>query len=82
MGQVSAPGYFAARQTATNACLDNAKVKQPSANVAPAEGEVSPVPPGFTNPDAAGAISATPLPDNLSLSNSQLQQSCADCVCD
>jgi hypothetical protein len=83
MGEVSAPSYFAARQTATNTCLSYAQVKQPSpAVVAPANGVVPQVPAGFTNLNAAGAVSATPLPENLTISSGQAQQGCSECVCD
>lgn len=83
MGQVSAPGYFAARQTATGACLTYNERREPApANVAPAEGEVPVMPPGFAGPNAAASVNATPLPGGLTISSAAQEQACAQCVCD
>jgi hypothetical protein len=82
MGQVSAPGYFAARQSAAGACLGYNQLKEPApASVAAADGATSVVPPSFANPDAAAAVGAT-LPGGLSVSSAAQRQACAQCVCD
>ncbi len=82
MGQVSAPGYFAARQTATGACLSYNQQKEPApAIVTAAQGATSVVPPSFANPDAAASVSAA-LPGGLTVSSAAQQQACARCVCD
>ena len=82
MGQVSAPGYFAARQTATGACLGYNEQKEPApAVVAPAQGAVPVIPPSFANPDAAASAGAT-LPGGLTVSSAAQRQACAQCICD
>lgn len=82
MGQVSAPGYFAARQTATGACLGYNEGKAPApAVVSAAQGAVSVVPQSFANPNAAAVAGAT-LPGGMSISTAAQRQACAQCVCD
>jgi len=86
MGQVSASGYFTAKQTATSACLTYNQQKEPAfAGVAPAEGGVSLVPKTFTGPDAAivpsGVATTTTLPGALSITTTAQQTACERCVC-
>lgn len=86
MGQVSAPGYFAARQAATGACLAyNERREPPPAVVAtPAVSAAGPpmaLPQGFEGLGLAGAAGAA-LPGGLNISTAAALQGCAQCVCD
>lgn len=86
MGQVSAPGYFAARQAATGACRGYNERKEPApALVLPHPGtQFGPnatLPPGFANPDGAAGVGAK-LPGGLSVSSAAQRHACAQCVCD
>jgi len=85
-GQVSASGFFAARQAATGACLSfnrNRAVSPPSlpthqgSSFAPA----ATLPQGFENPNAAGSTGST-LPGELSFSSSGQLTACSQCACD
>jgi hypothetical protein len=86
MGQVSAAGYFAAKQTATTACLTYNQQKEPAlAAVAPADGVVPLVPQGFASPDVVAvpssvATTAT-LPGAASITTTAQQTACERCVC-
>lgn len=82
-GLIAAPGYFAARQAATSACLAYNKGKEPMlpTGVGQTGSEFAPpltLPQGFENPDAA----ASPvLPGGLAYSTSAQLQACTNCTC-
>ncbi len=88
IGQVSSTGYFAARQTATGACLAYNEQKQPAPPVLGENGVASlaaqspsvPLPPGFSAVNQAGTV--TQLPNTVNLSTSGQTQLCSNCVCD
>jgi len=81
MGLVSAPGYFAARQAATGACLGYNERREPAPAIVSAGQAPVTLPPGFAGPDAAASAAAT-LPGGLTVSSAAQQQACAQCVCD
>lgn len=88
MGQVSSTGYFAARQTATGACLTYNEQKQPAPPVLGENGVASlaaqspsvSLPPGFNPVNQAGTVQ--PLPNEVNLSTGTQTQLCSNCVCD
>lgn len=87
VGQVSSTGYFAARQTATGACLTYNEQKQPAppavtGNGAATLAEQSPsvsLPPGFNPVNQAGTVAT--LPNTVDLSVGEQTQLCSNCVC-
>jgi hypothetical protein len=87
MGRVSASGYFAARQSATSACLSSNELKQiPSPFAAPSQvggaalGEAGGTfLPGSTQP--ADAAAAQVLPGELNFSTAAQLQMCSQCTC-
>jgi hypothetical protein len=83
-GQVSAAGYFAARQGATSACLSYNQRKQPSSafNYASsyAGAALSPGLAGSTQPADAAAVQT--LPGTLNFSTAAQLQACSRCTCD
>jgi hypothetical protein len=84
MGQISATGYFAARQSATSACLSYNQRKEPASafNYARsfAGAALSPTLPGATEP--ADAAAAQVLPGTLNFSSAAQLQGCSRCTCD
>ena len=78
MGQVSAAGFFAARQAATGACLSYEQ-RSPTSPVIPTPAsELSKLPilsPGFQQPDVAGA-------PPINFFSAQQLNACAQCTCD
>lgn len=90
MGQVSSTGVFAARQTATGACLNYNALRQPAPpalNLPEAGANLTqqsvgaPLPPGFNPVNQAGAA-ASQLPGTLTVQNEARATNCAQCVCD
>ena len=79
-GQVSASGYFAARQAATGACLTYNKSKHIAPPVVQTNQPVSVVPQGFENPNASSSLAST-LPGALNFSTTQQQTACSQCAC-
>jgi hypothetical protein len=80
MGQIAAPGYFAARQAATGACLAYRLRVEPNPALVAAQSATPVVPQSFANPDAAASIAAS-LPGGLSITTTQQQQACTHCLC-
>ncbi|HLW71818.1 MAG TPA: hypothetical protein VKS22_14480 [Candidatus Binataceae bacterium] len=85
MGQVSASGFFAARQAATGACLAyNERRPHPppllATHQASAFGSVATLPQGFENPSAATAAGTT-LPGTLTTSSVGQLAACSNCAC-
>lgn len=90
MGQVSSTGVFAARQTATGACLNYNALRQPAPpalNLPEAgsnqteQGTGAPLPPGSNPVNQAGSV-ANQLPGTLAVQNEARATDCAQCVCD
>jgi hypothetical protein len=85
MGQVTAPSYFAARQSAVGACVAYNTNRQPppptDTSSAAASGTTVPILPQANVPGAAAQLGAT-LPGTLNFSTSVQLQRCANCVCD
>lgn len=87
MGRVSASGYFAARQSATTACLSSNELKQiPSPLMGPSQVGGAAVAlnggtllPGSTQPADAAAVQA--LPGELNFSTAAQLQMCSQCTC-
>jgi hypothetical protein len=83
MGQISAAGYFAARQGATSACLSYNELKQPASpyNYASSFAGValSPQLAGANQP--ADAAAAQVAPGSLNFSTSAQLQACSRCTC-
>jgi hypothetical protein len=85
MGQVSATGYFAARQSATSACLSYNELKQPASpfNYATSFSAIAvPTPPLTGANQPANAAAAQVLPGTLNFSSSAQLQECSRCTCD
>jgi hypothetical protein len=84
MGQISASGYFPARQSATSACLSYNEEKQPAPplNYASsfAGAALSPSLPGASL--AADAATAQVRPGTLNFSSAAELQMCSRCTCD
>jgi hypothetical protein len=83
VGTVSATSYFAARQSATSACLSYNELKQPASpfNYATAYSGLALSPPvagAYQPPDAAAA---QVLPGTLNFSSSAQLQMCSRCTC-
>jgi len=89
MGQVQAPSYFGARQSALGACLSFNERREPQPALIQqrsSSGQVGsssglPLPPGFTSPNAAKAAGQS-LPGGLSVSTAGQLQACQTCTCD
>jgi len=82
MGQVTAPGYFAARQSAVGACLSYNERREPEqALLATRSSTTVPVLPGADVPGRAAQLGQT-LPGALNFSTEQQLQNCSNCVCD
>ena len=89
MGQVQAPSYFGARQSALGACLSfnerrepqPALIQQQRANTQAGASAALPLPPGFTSPGAAAVANQT-LPGGLNFSTAAQLQACQTCTCD
>lgn len=87
VGQVSSTGYFAARQTATGACLAYNEQKEPAPPVIGVNGSASlaqqspsvSLPSGFEPVNRAGTIPA--IPNSVDLSVANQTQLCSNCVC-
>jgi hypothetical protein len=84
MGQISASGYFAARQGATGACLTFNERREPAppALTVPHGTAFAPpltLPQGFENPNAGASPG---LPGALNFSTSGQLAACGQCVCD
>jgi hypothetical protein len=83
MGTVSAPGFFAARQSAVGECLAYNRNREPSSPTQTARGAVStsvPILPGANVPGAAAQLTSS-LPGTLNSSTAADLQNCANCVC-
>jgi hypothetical protein len=85
-GQVSASGYFTARQAATGACLTYNKGRQvaPPVLATHQTNQFAPavtLPQGFENPDA-GATLGGAMPGALNFSTLEQQKACSQCACD
>ncbi|HKV56224.1 MAG TPA: hypothetical protein VJN94_16445 [Candidatus Binataceae bacterium] len=83
MGTVAAPGYFAARQSATGACLSYNAGKSPASPFNEPDAyaglaKASPFLPGTEPPDAAAAHV---LPGTLNTSTASQLQMCSQCTC-
>jgi hypothetical protein len=88
MGQVSASGFFAARQAAVGACLSYNERRAPEsplqasgASTTAAGATSVPILPGAAIAGSASAVGQT-LPGTLNFSSTQLLQNCSSCVCD
>jgi hypothetical protein len=91
MGQVTAPGYFNARQAAVGACLSYNERREPpsafqsmraSGSTSVTSGSTSvPVLPGADVPGASTQIGQR-LPGVLNFSTAQQLQMCSNCFCD
>ncbi|MGH7878722.1 MAG: hypothetical protein ACREQD_04430 [Candidatus Binataceae bacterium] len=86
MGQVSAPGFFAARQAATGACLAYNQRRQPAppellTHQAAQFGPAASLPQGFENPNLAASAGAI-LPGTLTTSTATQLKACSQCACD
>jgi hypothetical protein len=83
MGEVSAPGYFNARQAAVGACLSYNKRREPQSALqnTRASGSTSvPVLPGADVPASATQLGQN-LPGALNFSTAEQLQMCSNCVC-
>jgi hypothetical protein len=84
MGQISAAGYFAARQSATKTCLAYNQQKQPASayNYASsfAGDALAPKLAGANLPANAAAVQT--LPGTLNFSTAAQLQMCSQCTCD
>jgi hypothetical protein len=84
MGTVSAPGFFAARQSAVGACLAYNRDREPPPPSQTARSAVTtsvPTLPGANVPGAAAQLTSA-LPGTLNSSTAADLQNCANCVCD
>lgn len=85
VGRVSAASYFAARQSATSACLSYNQTREPASaynfanSFAGAALATPPLAGGSLPPDAAAF---TPLPGTLNFSSAAQLQRCSRCTCD
>jgi hypothetical protein len=83
MGEVTAPGYFAARQSAVGACLSYNERREPLSplqNARASGASAVPILPGANVPGAASQIGQN-LPGVLNFSTAQQLQMCSNCVC-
>ncbi len=84
MGQVTAQGYFAARQAAVGTCVgynSNHEPPPPSQTARSSTGATVPILPQANVPGAAAQLGSS-LPGTLNFSTSQDLQRCSHCVCD
>jgi hypothetical protein len=82
MGTVTAPGYFAARQSAVGACVAyNRNRETPPPTGTARSGVTVPVLPGADAPGAAAQLTST-LPGTVGALTSASLQNCSNCVCD
>ncbi|MBI3760036.1 MAG: hypothetical protein HY269_09855 [Deltaproteobacteria bacterium] len=84
MGQVTAPSYFAARQSAVGACVaynTNRETAPAAETERSSVASTVPILPQANVPGAAAQLGAT-LPGTLNFSTSAQLQRCANCVCD
>jgi len=86
MGAVSAPGYFAARQSAVGACLSYNERREPQSpflGTSAASGSATSVPvlPGADLPASAAQLGQR-LPETLNFTTGEQLQLCSNCVCD
>lgn len=85
MGQVTAQGYFAARQSAVGACLGYNHNREPQSPLLQSTrgsgATLAPVLPGEAVPGAATQLRQT-LPGTLNFSVAEQLQGCSNCVCD
>lgn len=83
MGEVTAPGYFNARQAAVGACLSYNMRREPQSalNTQASASTSVPVLPGANVPGSATQIGQS-LPGALNFSTAQQLQMCSNCVCD
>jgi hypothetical protein len=87
VGVIVAASFFAARQTATTACLRYNERKEPAAPSLPSHvastitNPTATLPQGFENPNLAGTSSGT-LPGTLNLTTSAQLSACTQCRCD
>lgn len=85
MGAVTAPGYFAARQSAVGACLsynERRERQSPFLGTSAASGAITSVPvlPGAALPASAAELGQQ-LPGTLNFSTAEQLQMCSNCVC-
>ena len=82
IGQVSALGYFAARQSAVGACETYNERREPQSPLQSTGSSATvPVLPGSAIPGSATQLGST-LPGTLNASSAEEVQLCANCVCD
>jgi hypothetical protein len=84
MGTVTAPGYFAARQSAVGACVAynrNREPPPPTGTARSGTGSSVPTLPGADVPGAAAQLTST-LPGTIGALTSASLQNCSNCVCD
>jgi hypothetical protein len=82
-GVVTAPGYFAARQSAVGACVTYNERREPQSPLLTTDATALttvPVLPGANVPGTA-ALLAQSLPGALNTSTAQQLQMCSNCVC-
>jgi hypothetical protein len=86
MGQVSATGYFAARQGAVSACLSSNTNKQPAPPSVPIQTPSSnisaPTMPGVSIPANMAASVGQSMPGTINFSSSAQLRECSQCTCD
>lgn len=84
MGTVTAPGFFAARQSAVGECLAYNRNREPPPPTQTARGAATtsvPILPGANVPGAAAQLTSA-LPGTLNSSAAADLQNCSNCVCD
>ena len=84
MGQVTAPGYFNARQSAVGACLSYNLRREPQSPFQTLRGSGStkvPILPGADVPGTSTRLGQA-LPGALNFSSAERLQRCSNCVCD
>jgi hypothetical protein len=86
MGEVSAAGYFAARQGAVSACLSYNTNKQPAPPAVPIQTPSSnlsaPNMPGVSIPANMAASVGQSMPGTINFSSSAQLRECSQCTCD
>lgn len=86
MGEVSATGYFAARQGAVSACLSYNTNKQPAPPSVPIQAPSSnltgPSMPGVSIPADQAANVGQTLPGTINFSTAEQERECSQCTCD
>jgi len=82
IGQVSAAGYFAARQSAVGACVSYNERREPASPLQSMGSSATvPVLPGSAVPGSATQLGST-RPGTLNFSTAQQLQMCSTCFCD